>query len=85
MDSLKKVEVVPLLNVKGIVKSPEPWFFSFKDTLTWENQPFFERMETLILDTHWQLSAIISPFKFTQLHSNEGCLLTSEKSCDIEC
>ena len=51
----------------------------FKDTLTEENQPFFESMEILIFDTNRQLSAIISPFKFTQRHSNEGRLFASEK------
>ena len=39
-------------------------------------------MEILIFDTHWPLSAIISPFQFTQRHSSEGCLFTSEKICD---
>ena len=40
-------------------------------------------MEILIFDTQWQLSAMISPFKFIQRHSSEGCLFTSEKTCDI--
>ena len=57
--------------------------FHFKDTLTLENQPFFKRMEILIFDTRRPLSAIISPFQFTQRHSSEGCLFTSEKACDI--
>ena len=39
-------------------------------------------MEILIFDTHRPLSAIISPFQFTQRHSSEGCLFTSEKTCD---
>ena len=38
----------------------------FKDTLTLENQRFFKRMEILIFDTQRPLSAIISPFQFTQ-------------------
>ena len=37
-------------------------------------------MEILTFDTHWQLSAITSPFKFTQQHSSKGCLCTSEKN-----
>ena len=32
-------------------------------------------MEILIFDTHRLLSAIISPFQFTQRHSGEGCYL----------
>ena len=40
-------------------------------------------MEILIFDTHWQLSAIISPFKFMQHHSSEDCLFTSKKTCDV--
>ena len=42
-------------------------------------------MEILIFDTHQQLSAIISPFKFMQCHSSEGCLFTLEKTYDVEC
>ena len=57
----------------------------FKDTLTLENQPFFKRLEILIFDTHRPLSAIISPFHFTQRDLSEGCLFTSEKTCDVEC
>ena len=57
----------------------------FKDNLTLENQPFFKRMEISIFDTHRPLSAIISPFQFTQRHSSEGCLFASEKPCDVEC
>ena len=55
----------------------------FKDTLTLENQPFFKRMEILIFDTHQSLSDIIFPFQFTKCHSSEGCLFTSEKTCDV--
>ena len=40
-------------------------------------------MEILIFDTHRQLSTIVSPFKFMQRHSSEGCLFTSEKTCDV--
>ena len=40
-------------------------------------------MEILIFDTHRPLSAIISPFQFTQHHSSEGCLFTLEKTCDV--
>ena len=57
----------------------------FKDTLAFENQPFFKTMEILIFDTNWPLSAIISPFQFTQRHFSEGCLFTLKKACDIEC
>ena len=57
----------------------------FEDTLTRENQSFFKRMEALIFDTHQPFSTIISPFKFTQHHSSEDCLLTLEKTCDTEC
>ena len=39
-------------------------------------------MEILIFDTRRPLSAIISPFKFTQRHSSESCLFTLEKTCD---
>ena len=31
-------------------------------------------------DTHQQLSAIISPYKYIQSHSSEGCLFWSEKN-----
>ena len=55
----------------------------FKNTLRLENQPFSKRMEILIFDTQRPLSAIISYFQFTQRHSSEGCLFTSEKACDI--
>ena len=55
----------------------------FKDTVRLENQPFFKRMEILILDTHWPLSAIISPFQFTQHHSSEGCSFTLGKTSDV--
>ena len=55
----------------------------FKNTLTLENQPFFNRMEILIFDTHRPLSAIISPFQFPQHDSSEGCIFTSEKTCDV--
>ena len=58
-------------------------FQGYSDTL--ESQPFFKRMEILIFDIHWQLSTIVSPYKFMQRHSSEGCLFTSEKTCDIEC
>ena len=57
----------------------------FKDTLTQENQSFFKNVEILIFDTHWQLAPVISPFRVTQRYSSEGCLSTSEKTCDIEC
>ena len=40
-------------------------------------------MEILIFDTHRSLSAIISPFQFAQRHSSEGCIFTSEKTCDV--
>ena len=40
-------------------------------------------MEILIFDIdipHQPLSAMISPFEFTQRHSSEGCLFTSGKT-----
>ena len=40
-------------------------------------------MEISIFDTHRPLSAIIYPFQFTQRHSSEGCLFTSEKTYDV--
>ena len=40
-------------------------------------------MEILIFDTHRRLSAIISPFKFMQRHSSEGCLFTLEITYDV--
>ena len=36
-------------------------------------------------DTHNRLSAMISPYKYTQRHSREDCLLSSQKTCDVEC
>ena len=54
----------------------------FKDALALLNQTFFKRMEILIFDNHWSLSAIISPFQFTQCHASEGCLFTSEKNLE---
>ena len=42
-------------------------------------------MEIFIFDTHWRLSTITAPYKFTQGHSSEGCLFSSEKTCDVEC
>ena len=38
-----------------------------------------KRINPLIFDAHQQLSDIISPFKFTQCHSSECCLLTLKK------
>ena len=55
----------------------------FKDTLTLKNQPFLKRMDIWMFDTNWPFSTIISPFQFTQLHSSEGCLFKSEKTCDV--
>ena len=51
----------------------------FKDTLALENQPFFKRMEILIFDTHWPLSAVISPFQFTQHNSVNAAYLHQKK------
>ena len=42
-------------------------------------------MEILVFDTHMQLSAIICHYKFSQSHSSEGCLFSSEKTGDVEC
>ena len=61
------------------------YFSNFKDTLALENQPLFKRMEILIFDTHRPLPTIISLFQFTQRHSSEDWLFTSEKTCDVEC
>ena len=36
-----------------------------------------------MFDTHRRLSAIIASYKFTQRHSSEGRLFSSEKTCDI--
>ena len=36
-------------------------------------------MEIITFDTHLQLSAIISPYKYAQQHSSEGCLFSLEK------
>ena len=36
-------------------------------------------------DTHRQLSAMITPHKYTQRHSSEGCLFSSERIFDLEC
>ena len=41
-------------------------------------------MEILIFDTHWRLSIIISLYKFMQRHSSEGCLFSSEKTCEVK-
>ena len=35
-----------------------------------------------LIYTHQHLSAIIAPYKFMQCHSSEGCLFSSEKTCD---
>ena len=40
-------------------------------------------MEIFIFDTHRRLSATIAPYKFSQRHSREGCLFSSEKNCDL--
>ena len=61
------------------------YYSHFMDTLTLENRPFFKGMAILIFDTHQPLSAIFSPFQFTQRHSSEGRLFTLEKTCDVEC
>ena len=37
-------------------------------------------MEILIFDTHRRLSFIVTLYKFTQRHSIEGCLFSSEKN-----
>ena len=50
-----------------------------------ENHPFFERIEIMAFDIHQQFSAIISPRKYMQHHSGEGCLFSSEKICGVEC
>ena len=79
------------LILKGIVKWAESCervnvlFFLFRDTLTQENQHFFKSMEILIFDTHREISAVISPFEFTQRHYSEGCLFILEKTCNVEC
>ena len=42
-------------------------------------------MEIITFDTHLQLSAIISPYKYAQQHSSEGCLFSLEKNIGILC
>ena len=39
----------------------------------------------MIFDTRQPLSAPICPYKYTQRHSSEGYLFSSEKTCDVEC
>ena len=60
-------------------------FFSFQGYSDIRESTLFKRMEILIFDTHRRLSTIVSPFKFMQRHSNEGCLFTLKKTCDIDC
>ena len=38
-----------------------------------------------MFDAHRRLSAIIAPYKFTQRDSSEGCVFSSEKTCDVKC
>ena len=60
-------------------------FFLFQGTRTYENHPFFKKIEIFIFDSQRRLSAIITPYKFTQCYSSKGCLFSSEKTCDVEC
>ena len=39
-------------------------------------------MEIFIFNPDRLISAIIAPYKFTQHHSREGCVFSSEKTCD---
>ena len=77
--------------MEEIVKRAEPYKFDIclasRIPLRKKNHPFFKRMEIMAFDTHWRISTIISPYKYRkllmQLHSSEGCLFSSEKSCDV--
>ena len=75
--------------IKGIVKRAEPCKCDvlFVSRIIWHKRitPFFKRMDIFMFYTHWQLSVIIVPFKFTQCHSSEGYLFSLEKTCDLEC
>ena len=42
-------------------------------------------MEIMTIDTYPRLSAKMSPYKYTQRHSNEGCIFSLEKTYDVEC
>ena len=51
--------------------------------MTYVNHPFFTRMKILIFDTHQQLSAIISPYKFMLRNFSKDRLFSSEKTCEV--
>ena len=72
--------------LKGLLRwAMQMWYSSrFKDTLTYVNHPFFTRVKILIFDTHQELSAIISPYKFMLRNFSEGRLFSSEKTCELE-
>ena len=78
-----------LKGFKGIVKRAEPCKCDILivSRIFWHKRitTFFKRMEIFMFYTHRRLSAIIAPYKFTQGHANEGCLFSSEKTCDVEC
>ena len=40
-------------------------------------------MAILIFDDHWQLSAIISPYKFMLYHFSEDRSFLSKQTCDV--
>ena len=65
--------------ITGIVKWAEPckYVILLVSRILWHKR--INPMEILIFDTHRRLSARISPFKFTQRHSSEGCLLHRKK------
>ena len=65
-----------------MVKRPEPCkcdICHISGILWQENHSFFKRMQIMKSNTHQWLSVIIPPYKYMQHHSNEGCLLSSEK------
>ena len=82
--SLDRLSSCKSLLFKGIVKRAEPCNCDIilASRVLWYKRitPFFKRMEILIFDTHRRLSVIISPYKFTQRLSSEGCLFSSGKN-----
>ena len=74
-------------NFKGIVKRAETckceFFLVSRTVLHKRITASLKQMAIFIFDVHRWLAAIISPYKFTQRHSSEGCLFSSEKTCDV--
>ena len=69
-------------SLKGIVKWVEPCKC---DILLVSRILWHRRMEIFMFGNHWQLSTVIAPYEFTECHSSEGCLFSSEKTFDVEC